>query len=41
MVIPVGTKNQEMMVIRKTRKSVVRWWTTPVSFVPITGKPPG
>ncbi len=39
MVIPVGTKNQEMMVIRKTRKGVVKRRTIPVRFVPMTGKP--
>lgn len=39
MVIPVGTKNQEMMIIRKTRKGVVKRRTIPVRFVPMTGKP--
>lgn len=40
MVIPVGTKNQELMVIRKTGKGVIRRRTIPVRFVPMTGKPP-
>jgi protein-L-isoaspartate(D-aspartate) O-methyltransferase len=39
MVIPVGTTNQEMMVIRKTRKGVIKRRTIPVRFVPMTGKP--
>lgn len=40
MVIPVGAKNQEMMVISKTRKGVVKRRTISVRFVPMTGKPP-
>jgi protein-L-isoaspartate(D-aspartate) O-methyltransferase len=39
MVIPVGVKNQEMMIIRKTQKGVVKRRTIPVRFVPMTGKP--
>ncbi len=39
MVIPVGTTNQEMMVIRRTRKGLVERRTMPVRFVPMTGKP--
>ena len=39
MVIPVGTTNQEMMIITKTRKGVTRRKTIPVRFVPMTGKP--
>ncbi len=39
MVIPVGTTNQEMMVITKTRRGVVNRKTIPVRFVPMTGKP--
>ena len=39
MVITVGTKNQEMMVIRRTRGGVIRRRTIPVRFVPMTGKP--
>ncbi len=39
MVIPVGTKNQEMMVIRRTRRGVIKRRTMPVRFVPMTGKP--
>lgn len=39
MVIPVGDKNQEMMVIRKTKKGVTQKKTMSVRFVPMTGKP--
>ena len=39
MVIPVGTTNQEMMVIRRTRGGVIKRRTIPVRFVPMTGKP--
>ncbi len=39
MVIPVGTTNQEMLVITKTRRGVVNRKTIPVRFVPMTGKP--
>lgn len=39
MVIPVGTSDQEMMVITKTSSGVVRKRTIPVRFVPMTGKP--
>lgn len=39
MVVPVGTTNQEMMVIRKMRKGVIKRRTIPVRFVPMTGKP--
>ncbi len=39
MVIPVGARNQEMMVIRKTRQGIVKRKTIPVRFVPMTGKP--
>lgn len=38
-VIPVGAKNQEMMVISKTRDGLVKRRTIPVRFVPMTGKP--
>jgi protein-L-isoaspartate(D-aspartate) O-methyltransferase len=40
MVIPVGTKNQEMVIITRTRKGVTERRTIPVRFVPMTGKPP-
>ncbi len=39
MVIPVGTTNQDMMIIKKTKKGVVEKKTIPVRFVPMTGKP--
>lgn len=39
MVIPVGTTNQEMMVITKTRNGVIQRRTIPVRFVPMTGRP--
>jgi protein-L-isoaspartate(D-aspartate) O-methyltransferase len=39
MVIPVGTFNQQMMVITKTSGGVVERKTIPVRFVPMTGKP--
>ncbi len=40
MVIPVGTGNQEMVIVEKTRKGVTQKRTIPVRFVPMTGKPP-
>jgi protein-L-isoaspartate(D-aspartate) O-methyltransferase len=40
MVLPVGTENQEMVVIKKTKKGVTEKRTIPVRFVPMTGKPP-
>jgi protein-L-isoaspartate(D-aspartate) O-methyltransferase len=39
MVIPVGTDNQEMVIITKTKDGVVEKRTMPVRFVPMTGKP--
>ena len=39
MVIPVGTTNQEMMIITKTERGVIKQKTIPVRFVPMTGKP--
>lgn len=39
MVIPVGTFNQQMMIITRTREGVVERKTIPVRFVPMTGKP--
>ena len=40
MVIPVGTGDQEMVIVEKTRKGVTQKRTIPVRFVPMTGKPP-
>jgi protein-L-isoaspartate(D-aspartate) O-methyltransferase len=41
MIIPVGATNQEqeMVVIKKTKKGVTEKRTMPVRFVPMTGKP--
>ena len=39
MVIPVGTENQEMLVIKKTKKGVTEKRTMKVRFVPMMGKP--
>jgi protein-L-isoaspartate(D-aspartate) O-methyltransferase len=39
MVIPVGTENQEMVIVEKGRKGVTKKRTIPVRFVPMTGKP--
>jgi len=39
MVIPVGNTNQEMVVIKKTKKGVTEKRTMQVRFVPMTGKP--
>ena len=39
MVIPVGTENQEMLVIKKTKKGVTEKRMMKVRFVPMTGKP--
>ncbi|HSK72559.1 MAG TPA: protein-L-isoaspartate(D-aspartate) O-methyltransferase [Pyrinomonadaceae bacterium] len=39
MIIPVGDKNQEMVVIKKTKKGVTERRTMQVRFVPMTGKP--
>ena len=39
MVVPVGTAEQEMVLITKTRAGVVERRTIPVRFVPMTGKP--
>ncbi len=39
MVIPVGTENQEMLIIKKTKKGVTEKRTMKVRFVPMTGKP--
>jgi protein-L-isoaspartate(D-aspartate) O-methyltransferase len=39
MVIPVGTTNQEMVIVEKNRKGVTEKRTIPVRFVPMTGKP--
>ncbi|CAN5837020.1 hypothetical protein BH20GEM3_BH20GEM3_15240 [soil metagenome] len=39
MVIPVGTGEQEMLVITRTPEGVVQRRTMPVRFVPMTGEP--
>lgn len=39
MVIPVGTANQDMMIIERTQRGVIERRTIPVRFVPMTGKP--
>jgi len=39
MVIPVGAKNQEMVIVERGRKGVTKKRTIPVRFVPMTGKP--
>ena len=39
MVIPVGTANQDMMIIERTPAGVIERRTIPVRFVPMTGKP--
>lgn len=39
MVIPVGSANQDMMIIERTKSGVVERRTIPVRFVPMTGKP--
>jgi protein-L-isoaspartate(D-aspartate) O-methyltransferase len=38
LVIPVGSINQELMVIVKDKKGITRRTTIPVRFVPMTGK---
>lgn len=39
MVIPVGTGQQQMTILTKTREGVTEKRTLPVRFVPMTGKP--
>jgi protein-L-isoaspartate(D-aspartate) O-methyltransferase len=39
MVIPVGTEQQEIVIVEKTSKGVTKRRTIPVRFVPMTGKP--
>ena len=39
MVVPVGTTNQEMVIISRSKKGVTEKRTMPVRFVPMTGKP--
>ena len=39
MVVPVGTGNQDMMIIERTPRGVIERRTIPVRFVPMTGKP--
>ncbi len=41
MVIPVGTRFQEMVIITRDESGVVERRTIPVQFVPMTGKPKG
>jgi protein-L-isoaspartate(D-aspartate) O-methyltransferase len=41
MVIPVGSANQDMMILERTKSGVVERRTIPVRFVPMTGKPKG
>ncbi|MFY9610741.1 MAG: protein-L-isoaspartate(D-aspartate) O-methyltransferase [Blastocatellia bacterium] len=41
MVIPVGTTNQQMVIVTKTRNGVVEQKTIPVRFVPMVSKPGG
>jgi protein-L-isoaspartate(D-aspartate) O-methyltransferase len=39
MVIPVGVKEQKMLIITKTQNGLIERRTIPVRFVPMTGKP--
>jgi protein-L-isoaspartate(D-aspartate) O-methyltransferase len=39
MVVPVGTGEQDMMILTKTKEGVLQKKTIPVRFVPMTGKP--
>ncbi|MGH9840877.1 MAG: protein-L-isoaspartate(D-aspartate) O-methyltransferase [Blastocatellia bacterium] len=39
MVIPVGKMYQEMVILTKTKESLIEKRTIPVRFVPMTGKP--
>lgn len=39
MVIPVGSRFQEMVIVTRTKEGVVEKRTIPVRFVPMTGKP--
>jgi len=39
LIIPVGNTNQEMVVIKKTKRGVTEKRTMQVRFVPMTGKP--
>lgn len=39
MVIPVGTRNQDLVIVEKDAQGATRQWReTPVAFVPMTGK---
>jgi protein-L-isoaspartate(D-aspartate) O-methyltransferase len=38
MIIPVGTLNQELIVLEKTKSGITQRSTIPVRFVPMTGK---
>jgi protein-L-isoaspartate(D-aspartate) O-methyltransferase len=40
MAIPVGTANQELLILRRTVTGTETLRTLPVRFVPMTGKPP-
>ena len=39
MVVPIGTFNQQMMIITRSSQGIVGRTTIPVRFVPMTGKP--
>ena len=39
LVVPVGTGEQDMMIITNTKEGVLKKKTIPVRFVPMTGKP--
>ena len=41
MVIPIGTRTQELRVLRRTTNGMETLDTLPVRFVPMTGKPKG
>ena len=41
MAIPVGTVNQELLILRRTATGTETLKTLPVRFVPMTGKPKG
>ena len=41
MAIPVGTENQELLILRRTVTGTETLRTLPVRFVPMTGKPKG
>ncbi len=39
MVVPVGTADQQMRIIRRSRSGITEERTIPVAFVPMTGRP--